>query len=216
MISSLCARIPSNNNKKKYRQHTTHKGLFELNELSYRPNVSATFSNVYIRLRAKLKKSLCPLLKYFLIKFKEEPQLATELKTFGEIASSIKLNESVSLEEFQFDFLTILCESLNITEIGGVRLQKFIIIERAERVERRAENLVNSEAFRCFAAPGSSEDNDRRTNKNALRIATFNTDFLFLNTVEHSAQCPGKRCRWKVRSTKWFKLLYYPKQTNIH
>lgn len=54
----------------------------------------------------------------------------------------------------------------------------------------------------CYMAPYKSDD--RRRNKNRLRIANFNVDWLFFfggaNNLKHT--CPGK-CTWKTRGEAW-------------
>ena len=55
-----------------------------------------------------------------------------------------------------------------------------------------ASQLVNLE---CWLAP--SLTGDRRKNKDILRVANFNVEWLFLHGGTGEIQCPGA-CPWKV------------------
>lgn len=43
---------------------------------------------------------------------------------------------------------------------------------------------------------GPASPGDRRSNKNQLKVATFNAAFLFLGTESHQLSCPGDDCPW--------------------
>ena len=60
----------------------------------------------------------------------------------------------------------------------------------------------------CYIVPSNS--NDRRTNKNTLRIVQYNTEWLFLDYYA-SSDCPGNGCTWKNSSEAETHLSYVSK-----
>lgn len=64
----------------------------------------------------------------------------------------------------------------------------------------------------CYIVPSNS--NDRRTNKNTLRIVQYNTEWLFLDYYA-SSDCPGNGCTWKNNSEAETHLSYISKIISV-